>query len=56
MERASQRQAAADRIVIAVLVVVAASGLMSLLPGEHQASVFRFVCRIGSWDSAPADQ
>lgn len=48
VERASQRQAIADRIVIAVLVVVAASGLMSLLPGDRQATVSRFVCRLGS--------
>lgn len=60
VERASQRQAVADRIVIGVLIVVAASGLMSALPGERQASVLRFVCRIGSLGlgscgSAPPD-
>ncbi len=48
VERASQRQAMVDRIVAAVLVVVTASGLMSLLPGERQAAVSRLACRVGS--------
>jgi hypothetical protein len=48
IERATQRRARADRIVIAALVVVTASGLMSLLPGERQAAISRFVCRVAS--------
>jgi len=48
VERASHRQAIVDRIVIGVLVVVAASGLMSLLPAQSQIAVSRFACRAGS--------
>jgi hypothetical protein len=48
VERASLRQTVTDRIVAAVLVVVAASGLMSILPAASQQSVARVACRAGS--------
>lgn len=48
VERASHRQAIVDRVVIGVLVVVATSGLMSLLPAQSQIAVSRFACRAGS--------
>src|SRR5829696_7743967 len=37
-----------DRIVIGTLVVVALSGLMSVLPAHTQVAVSRFACRVGS--------
>lgn len=48
VERASVRQTIADRIVAGLLVILAASGLMSVLPGQSQAAVSRFACRVGS--------
>ncbi len=48
VERAALRQGITDRIVIGVLVVVAASGLMSVLPAYSQVAVSRFVCRAAS--------
>lgn len=48
VERASQRRTIADRILVGVLVVVAASGLMSVLPAQSQVAVSRFACRVGS--------
>jgi hypothetical protein len=48
VERASRRQTITDRVVAVVLAVVAASGLMSVLPGRSQAAVSRFTCRLAT--------
>ena len=48
VERASVRQTIADRIIAGLLVLLAASGLMSILPGQSQVAVSRAACRIGS--------
>lgn len=48
VERASVRQTITDRIIAGLLVLLAASGLMSILPGQSQAAVSRFACRVGS--------
>src|SRR4051794_31766449 len=48
VERASRRQNLIDRIVVGILVVVALSGLMSVLPAYTQVAVSRFACRVGS--------
>lgn len=48
VERATRRQLITDRIVIGTLVVVALSGLMSVLPAYTQVAVSRFACRVGS--------
>lgn len=48
VERASVRQTIADRIIAGLLVLLAASGLMSILPGQSQAAVSRLACRVGS--------
>ena len=48
VERATRRQLVTDRIVIGTLVVVALSGLMSVLPAYTQVAVSRFACRVGS--------
>ena len=48
VERATRRQNLADRIVVGILVVVALSGLMSVLPAYSQVAVSRFACRMGS--------
>ena len=48
VERATRRQNLLDRIVVGILVVVALSGLMSVLPAATQVAVSRFACRVGS--------
>lgn len=48
VERASVRQLVTDRIIAGLLVLLAASGLMSILPGQSQAAVSRLACRVGS--------
>ena len=48
VERATRRQMITDRIVIGTLVVVALSGLMSVLPAYTQVAVSRLACRVGS--------
>ncbi|HZA72628.1 MAG TPA: hypothetical protein VE476_06915 [Propionibacteriaceae bacterium] len=48
VERATRRQMLTDRIVIGTLVVVALSGMMSVLPAYTQVAVSRFACRVGS--------
>lgn len=48
VEQVSRRRAITDRVIAVLLVVLAASGLMSLLPGRGQQAVARTVCRIGS--------
>jgi hypothetical protein len=48
VEQASLRQTVTDRVVIGVLVVVAASGLMSLLPAYSQGVVSRMACQAAS--------
>jgi hypothetical protein len=48
VERATRRQNLLDRIVVGILVVVALSGLMSVLPASTQVAVSRFACRVGS--------
>ena len=48
VERASVRQTITDRIIAGLLVLLAASGLMSILPGQSQAAVSRLACRVGS--------
>ena len=48
VERATRRQQITDRIVIGTLVLVALSGLMSVLPAYTQVAVSRFACRVGS--------
>ncbi len=48
VERNSRRRAVTDRILVLVLVVVAASGFMSVLPASAQVAVGRLVCRVGS--------
>ena len=48
VEQASLRQAVTDRVVIGVLVIVAASGLMSLLPAYSQGMVSRLACQTAS--------
>jgi hypothetical protein len=48
VERATRRQSLLDRIVVGILVVVALSGLMSVLPASTQVAVSRFACRVGS--------
>ena len=45
VERATFRRTVVDRLIVLVLVVVAASGLMSILPGESQRAVSRLGCR-----------
>lgn len=46
VERAALRRTAIDRVVTGVLVVVAAAGLMSVLPGSSQRAVSRTTCRV----------
>lgn len=48
VERATLRQNVTDRIVVGILVVVALSGLMSVLPAYTQVAVSRFACRVGT--------
>ncbi|WP_344812933.1 hypothetical protein [Microlunatus aurantiacus] len=48
MERNSRRRNVTDRILVLVLVVVAASGVMSVLPATAQVAVGRLACRVGS--------
>lgn len=48
VERASARQAVTDKVIVVLVGVVAAAGLMSLLPGSSQAAVRRVVCQAGS--------
>lgn len=48
VERNSRRRAVTDRILVLVLVVVAASGFMSVLPASAQVAVGRLACRLGS--------
>lgn len=48
VERAARRRTFTDRLLAGVVVVVAASGLMSVLPASAQVTVGRFVCRVGS--------
>jgi hypothetical protein len=48
VEQATRRQLITDRIVAGTLVVVALSGLMSVLPAYTQVAVSRAACRIGS--------
>jgi hypothetical protein len=48
VERATRRQNLIDRIVVGILVVVAMSGLMSVLPAYTQVAVSRFACRVAS--------
>ena len=48
VERAARRQNLTDRIVVGILVVVALSGLMSVLPAYTQVAVSRLACRVGS--------
>jgi hypothetical protein len=48
VERASLRQTITDRVVAAFLVIVAASGLMSILPASSQQAVARAACQVGS--------
>ena len=48
VERATRRQNLIDRIVVGILVVVALSGLMSVLPAYTQVAVSRFACQVGS--------
>lgn len=48
VERAVRRRDVTDRLLVAVIVVVAASGLMSTLPAAAQVSVGRIACRVGS--------
>lgn len=55
VERATLRQLVADRIIVILLAVVAASGLMSLLPGSRQAAVSRFACQLGSLGLSSCD-
>ena len=45
VERATFRRTVTDRVVVLVLVVVTASGLMSVLPGSSQRAVSRTACR-----------
>ena len=45
VERATFRRTVTDRVVVLVLVVVTASGLMSVLPGSSQRLVSRTACR-----------
>ena len=45
VERATFRRTVTDRVVALVLVVVTASGLMSVLPGSSQRAVSRTACR-----------
>ncbi|WP_375426538.1 hypothetical protein [uncultured Friedmanniella sp.] len=45
LEQATFRRAVVDRIVVLVLAVVAASGLMSILPSQTQVAVSRLGCR-----------
>lgn len=46
VERAALRRTAIDRVVTGVLVVVAAAGGMSVLPGSSQRAVSRTGCRV----------
>ena len=48
VERAALRRTALDRVVAGVLVVVAAAGLMSVLPGSSQRAVSRATCRLAT--------
>jgi hypothetical protein len=48
VERATRRQNLIDRIVVGILVIVALSGVMSVLPAYTQVAVSRFACRVGS--------
>ena len=48
VERAALRRSAIDRVVSGVLVVVAAAGLMSVLPGSSQRAVSRTTCRVAT--------
>ena len=48
MERAARRRSVTDRILVLVIVVVAASGFMSTLPAAAQVAVGRLACRVGS--------
>jgi hypothetical protein len=48
VERAARRQLVTDRIVVGILVVVAASGLMSVLPAYGQVALSRLACRVAS--------
>ena len=48
VERAALRRTAIDRVVTGVLVVVAAAGLMSVLPGSSQRAVSRTSCQVAT--------
>ena len=48
VERAALRRTAIDRVIAAVLVVVTAAGLMSVLPGSSQRAVSRATCRVAT--------
>ena len=48
VERAARRQIITDRVVVGILVVVAAAGLMSVLPAYTQVAVSRLACRVAS--------
>jgi hypothetical protein len=48
VERNTRRRAVTDRILVLVLVVVAASGVMSVLPATAQVAAGRLACRLGS--------
>lgn len=48
VERAAFRQVVTDRIIVGMLAVVAASGLMSVLPAYSQVAVSRLACRAAS--------
>ncbi len=48
VERATSRQVLTDRIVVGVLIVVAASGLMSVLPAYGQVALSRVACQVVS--------
>jgi hypothetical protein len=48
VERNARRRSVTDRILVLVLVVVAASGFMSVLPAAAQVAVGRLACRVGS--------
>ncbi|MGY4719245.1 hypothetical protein [Naumannella cuiyingiana] len=48
VEQANRRRGVLDRVVVALLIVLALSGAMSLLPGTGQATVARTACQVTS--------
>jgi hypothetical protein len=48
VERAARRRSAIDRVVAGSLAVVAAAGLMSVLPGSTQRAVSRASCQVAT--------